>query len=177
MANVSMQQNGDACAAIGPVYRYEPSFTIALGGGGTSFVGFVTPPTGNIRVLGRSYSSSDSPLTIELIEATFTGGSATRTLNRNLTLPVNPPVTMLTNVTPGTLGPVITGVTLRSSPVLLGTSQVSIAGDTNTLILKPNTSYVIRFTNGGGLNAQIAAGIDLRLALPSDYVTLKPNEI
>lgn len=177
MANISMQQNGDACAAIGLVTRYEASFTIALTGG-VSYLGFVTPPGTPIRVLGRSYGSSDSPLTIELLEATFTGGTATRTLNRNLTLPVNAPVNMLTNVTPGTFFTgVLTGVTLRSSPALLGASQVSIAGDTNTLILKPNTNYVIRFTNGGGLNAQISAGIDLRFTLPSDYVTLKPNEI
>lgn len=144
----------------GDVYRAEFSATIAVAATGTYFIGVVV---GNVplQILSRAYTSSESPLTIELIEATFTVGTNARTLSRNLSNLNAPPAQFVSGVTPGTLGPVITGITLRA-PAAGGASQVALNADDNVLITKRNTSYVVRFTNGGGANALVSGAIDYR---------------
>lgn len=144
----------------GDVYRAEFSATIALAATGTYFLGVVV---GNVplQILSRAYSSSESPLTIELIEATFTLGANARTLSRNLQNTNPAPAQFVSGVTPGTLGPVLTGITLRA-PAAGGASQVALSADDNVLITKRNTSYVVRFTNGGGANALVSGAIDYR---------------
>lgn len=144
----------------GDVYRAEFSATIATAATGTYFIGVVV---GNVplQILSRAYTSSESPLTIELIEATFTVGTNARTLSRNLSNLNAPPAQFVSGVTPGALGPVITGITLRA-PAAGGASQVALNADDNVLITKRNTSYVVRFTNGGGANALVSGAIDYR---------------
>jgi len=158
---VTINQPEDVNSAVmGKVYRAEFSATIATATTGTYYVGLTTP-NAPIRVMGRAYSSSESPLTIELFEATFSAGSNTRTLNRDLSIATSPPAQFVSGVTPGALGTAITGLTLRA-PTAGGTAQVSINSDDSILTLKRNTSYVVRFTNGGGANAIVSGAIDYR---------------
>lgn len=153
-------------AKMGLVYRSEIGAVIAVATTGTYFVGVQASPS-RIRVLSRSYSSSESPLTIELFEATFTGGTPVRTLNANQNVGGTSPAPMFGGVTPGSLTTVITGLTLRA-PTAGGTAQVSVNADDSVLILKENQPYVIRFTNGGGVNANIGAVINLRAMQPEE---------
>lgn len=159
MATTTQDEIDNAIAA-GLIFRAEFGKTIALASTGTYFLGLVVGDV-PLKVLGRSYSSSESPLTIELIEATFTLGSNARTVNRNMASLNTPPAQFVSDVTPGALGAVITGITLRAA-TSGGSSAVSVAGDTNALVTKRNTSYVVRFTNGGGANAVVAGAIDYR---------------
>lgn len=151
----------------GLVFRSDISAVIATAATGTYFLGFTTGAQ-RVRLLARSYSSSESPLTVELFEATWSAGSAARTLNSNLAISniVNP-ATMFSGVTPGTLGSVITGITLRSATGT-GSAQLQIAADESPLIFKANTSYVIRYTNGGGPNASIGTVFALRAMQPEE---------
>lgn len=166
MSTQSTQDLNQFCVTRGLVYRSEIGTTIALAATGVYYVGLVTGAA-PIAILSRAYSSSESPLSVDLFEATFTDGAPVRTFNRKLSGPPTPPAQFIGGVTQGTLGAVITGVTLRA-PAANGTAQVSIQADDNMLILKPSTSYVLRFTNGGGANAVIGASIDMRLVLPSE---------
>lgn len=154
-------------AKMGLVYRTELAAVIALAATGVYYVGFTTGPTA-VRVLSRSYSSSESPLTIELFETTFTGGVALRTLNANLNVAnsINP-APQFGAVTPGALVTPVTGIVLRA-PTVGGTAALSITSDASPLVLKPNTSYVLRFTNGGGANANIGAVTNLRFVQPEE---------
>lgn len=158
MVTYVTQSDTDAAGVQGDVFRAEFGATIAVASTGTFFLGVLT---GNIplRVLGRAYTSSESPLSIELFEATFSAGANVRTLCRNLSNPATPPAQFVGAVTPGTLGSVITGITLRA-PTVGGTAAVSLTPDNNVLVLKRNTSYVVRLTNGGGANAVVAGAID-----------------
>lgn len=166
MSTQSTQDLNQFCVTRGLVYRAEIGATIATASTGVYYVGLVTGAA-KIAILSRSYSSSESPLSVDLFEATFTAGAAVRTFNRDLSGPPTPPAQFIGGVTQGTLGSVITGVTLRAQTAG-GTSQIAIQADDNMLILKPSTSYVLRFTNGGGANAVIGASIDMRLVLPSE---------
>lgn len=155
---VTTQHELDVAAPLGEIWRAEFGATIAIATTGVFYVGVTTGET-PMHVLSRAYSSSESPLSVELFEASFSGGSNARTLNRNLAITSTPPFQFVANVTPGALGAVVTGVTLRA-PTSGGSAAVSIPADTNSLILKRNTSYVVRFTNGGPANAVVSGAID-----------------
>lgn len=127
---------------------------------GTSvLIGFVTG-TRPMIALDRSYSSSESLLTVELFEATFTGGTDIRTLNRNLVIGGTPPVQFKSGVT-ATLVTPITTATFRAG-VSTGAAAVAVTSEAARLILKPSTSYVLRITNGGAGAATIGAGFTYR---------------
>lgn len=158
MSGVIIQDELDAAAAQGEVWRAEFGATIAVATTGVFYVGVLIGDV-PMRVLGRAYTSSESPLSIDLFEATFSAGTNARTLNRNLASTSAPPYQFIQGVTPGSLVTVITGITLRA-PATGGTAAVSLSPDNNQLILKRNTSYVVRFTNGGQANAQVAGAID-----------------
>lgn len=166
MRQIIDQNINDYYSAHSQVYRAEIGATIAVATTGTYFVGMTTGAV-PLRILSRAYSSSEFALTIELFEATWSGGVNARTLNKDLGGNQTPPVQFLGGVTPGTLTTVLTGITLRA-PTSGGTAQVSLQADNNVLITKPNASYVIRFTNGGGVNAIIGASIEYRLIQPDD---------
>lgn len=156
----------DYYAKQGRVYRAEIGVT-GLAASGTFLAGVTTGST-PLRILQRAYSSSGNILTIELFEAAFTGGGATglRVLNRNFNQPINPPATFLTNVT-ATPGAPLTAVTLRAATTT-GSASLSVQSDDNVLVLKPNTQYVIRFTNGASSAADIGAAIDFRSVQPEE---------
>lgn len=166
MFRIITQDINEYYAKMGLVFRYEIGAVIALATTGTYHVG-VTTGAAPVRVLYRSYSSSESPLTIELFEATWSAGATVRVLNANLGIAGSPPATMFGAVTPGTLGAVITSASLRA-PTAGGSAQLTVTADSSVLILKAGTSYVLRFTNGGGINASVGAVINLRNMQPEE---------
>lgn len=155
----------DYYAKQGKVFRAEIGMSIAAG---VAFLVGVQTGSIPLRILQRAYNSSENLLTIELFEVAFTGGSSSgiRTLNRNLNIGGTPPATFLGGVT-ATPGTPITGVTLRAGTTT-GSAQLAIQSDDNVLVLKPDTQYVIRFTNGGAGTATVGAGIDFRNTQPEE---------
>lgn len=146
----------------GYVFRAEYS-TTGLAAAGTFHVGLLA---GNDEVVigTRSYSSSEAILTIELFEATYSAGTDPRIFNRRLNSQHIVPATVKVGVTPGTLGTPITAITLRA-PGTTGSSSLQLTADDNLLYLKPNTSYVVRLTNGGAAAANIGSAFDFRRAV------------
>jgi hypothetical protein len=143
----------------GQVWRIEHS-ALAVAAAGVSYIGFVTSGL-KLEALGRSYASTGNALVVELFEATFTGGTNIRTLNRDLAVTTAPPVQMKTGITPGALGDVITGIRVVAA-TSTGSAQVGVNNDGSLLLLKPNTSYIIRMTNTGTGAADIGTSIDYR---------------
>ncbi len=152
----------DYLAAQGLIFRAELSYA-AIAAAGFAYTG-VTTGADEVVILQRAYSSSDTVLTVELFEATYTAGAAARTLNRRFSNTDPLPATIMQGVTPGTLGTPITAVTLRAVTGT-GTAALQITGDDSHLYLKPNTSYVVRYTNGGSQAATISNGFDFRRVL------------
>lgn len=152
--------------AAGLVGRAELSYT-GIAAAGFAYSG-ITTGADELVILQRAYSSSEGVLTVELFEATFTAGTDPRLLNRRLGLPVPAVATIKQGVTPGTLTTPVTGNTYRASTGT-GQASVSIPGDDNRLFLKANTSYVVRYANGGANAATIANSFDFRKALKGNW--------
>lgn len=150
----------------GLVFRSDVGAVIAVAATGEYFVGFQTGAS-RVKLLSRSYGSSESPLTVELYKASWTGGTAVRTLNANLAIAGPNPVPLMGGVTPGALGAVVTGLTLRAGTAG-GSAQLQVAADASVLIFEAGTSYVIRFLNGGGPNASIGATLAMRAMQPEE---------
>lgn len=165
MSQTEMLPN-DYLIAQGLIFRAEIGFT-GVAAGSIVYAG-ITTGVEELVILQRAYSSSEGILTIELFEASFTLGSAARTLNRRFNSPEQAPGTVMQGVTPGALGNAITGVTLRA-PTTGGTAALSISGDDSRLYLEPLTSYVVRYTNGGGAGAAISNSFDFRKALAGNW--------
>lgn len=165
MATPSMTFD-DYVIAAGLIGRAELSYT-GIAAAGFAYSGITTGPD-EVVILQRSYNSSDAVLTVELFEATFTGGTDPRLLNRRLSLPAPTSAIVKQGVTPGSLNTPITGATYRASTGT-GQASVSIPGDDSRLYLKANTNYVVRYTNGGTNTATIANGFDYRKALKGNW--------
>lgn len=145
--------------SAGQVWRAEHSAT-DVAAAGVSYLGFVTSNV-ELEALSRSYSSTGNSLTVELFEATFTGGANVRTLNRRMGVAGAPPVQFKTGITPAALTTVKTGLTILAA-ASTGSAQAGQTSDSSLLILKANTSYVIRLTNSGSGAATVGATIDYR---------------
>lgn len=143
----------------GQVWRAEHS-ALALAAAEVTYLAFVTSNV-EMEILTRGYSSTGNAMTVELFEATFTGGTNVRTLNRRLSTAGTTPVQMKTAVTPGALTTVISGLRVLAA-TSTGSAQVGVSADAGLLILKRNTSYVVRITNSGSGASDIGAAIDYR---------------
>lgn len=152
--------------AAGQVYRAEIGYT-GVAATGAVHTG-ITTGADELVVLQRGYSSSESALLVELFEATFTVGTDARVLNRRLSASQVSPIIIKQGVTPGALGAAITGVTLRAG-VTTGSASLSVPGDDSRLYLKPNTSYVVRYTNQGATAASISNSFDFRKSLKGNW--------
>lgn len=152
----------DYLAAQGLIFRAEVSYA-AVPAAGPVYTG-VTTGADEVVILQRAYSSSDTAMTVELFEATYSAGTPARTLNRRFSNTDPLPATIVQGVTPGALGSPITGVTLRAATGT-GTAALQITGDDSHLYLKANTSYVVRYTNGGSQAATLSNSFDFRKAL------------
>lgn len=152
--------------AAGLVGRAEISY-VGIAAAGFAYSGIQTGAD-ELVILQRAYSSSEATLTVELFEATFSAGTDPRLLNRRLSMPVPAVANIKQGVTPGTLTTPVTGASYRASTGT-GQSSVSIPGDDSRLYLKANTSYVVRYTNGGTNAATISNGFDFRKALKGNW--------
>ena len=152
--------------AQGLIFRAEMSFA-GIAAADFAYSG-ITTGADELVILQRAYSSSEAALTVELFEATFTGGTDPRLLNRRLSNTSAKPATIKQGVTPGALGNAITGATYRA---VVGTGQASVAvpGDASRIYLKANTSYVVRHTNNGANAATINNGFDFRKTLKGNW--------
>lgn len=152
--------------AQGLIFRAEISYA-GIGAGAVVYTG-ITTGADEVAILQRAYSSSEAALTVELFEASFTVGTDPRLLNRRLANLSAAPATVKQGVTPGALTTPITGATYRA---VIGTGQasVSVPGDDSRIYLKANTSYVVRYTNGGGNAASISNGFDFRKVLKGNW--------
>lgn len=156
----------DYLIAQGMIFRAEISYA-GIAAAGVAYTGITTGPE-EVAILQRTYSSSESTLTVELFEASYTGGADPRLLNRRLSNASAPPATIKTGVTPGALGSVVTGNTYRASTGT-GQTSVTVPGDDNHIYLKANTSYVVRYTNGGANAATIGNTLDFRKTLRGNW--------
>lgn len=120
----------DYLAAQGLIFRTEISYA-GIAAAGFAYTG-VTTGADEVVILQRAYSSSDTILTVELFEATYSAGSAARTLNRRFANTDPLPATIMQGVTPGTLGAVLTGLTLRAATGT-GTAALQVTGDDSHL--------------------------------------------
>lgn len=153
-------------AAAGLIFRAEISYA-GIAAAGFAYSGITTGPD-ELVILQRAYSSSEATLTVELFEATFSAGTDPRLLNRRLSSTQAVPATIKQGVTPGTLTTPVTGATYRASTGT-GQASVSIPGDDSRIYLKANTSYVVRYTNGGANAATISNGFDFRKVLKGNW--------
>lgn len=152
--------------AQGLIFRAELSYA-GVAAAGVAYTGIATGAD-EVVILQRSYSSSESTLTVELFEATFTPGGDPRLLNRRLAIASAAPATVKTGVTPGALGAVVTGNTYRASTGT-GQTSVTVPGEDNKIYLKANTQYVVRYTNGGSNAATIGNALDFRKVLKGNW--------
>lgn len=107
--------------------------------------------TGNdpVMYMSRHYQSSAFQVLVELYEEGFTGGSLVPSGNRNMNNTTGTsPSSHFTGVTRSG------GGTLRASLLMIGLSTGGAsnanANDDEYFVLKPNTNYVLAFTNQTG---------------------------
>lgn len=144
-------------AKTGRTFRAEAVATVALG---SAYLIGITTGALPLRLLGRRYQTSLTPLTVELSEAPWTGGTLCRTNNRNLMVAGAPPAVFNQGVT-GTPGTVITGLTLRDTTTV-------ITGGGSVLTLRPNTQYIVKISNGLLTAALIEAYFEFREWRPDE---------
>lgn len=149
--------------AQGLLFRAELSYT-GVAASGVVYTGILTGAD-EICVPQRSYSSSEASMQIDLFEATFTAGSDPRVFNRRLSITQVAPATVKQGVTPGTLGTAISSINLRAATAA-GTTPES---DDSLFYLKPNTSYVVRYSNFGSATATISNWFDFRKVLKGGW--------
>lgn len=166
MSNVPQMPNIEYLVAQGLVFRVELGYT-GVGAGGFAYTG-ITTGSSEVVVLQRTFGSSESVLTAELFEASYTGGTDPRILNRRLSSAEVVPATVKQGVTPGALGNAITAATLRAGSTT-GSASLQVSGDESRIYLKANTSYVLRYTNGGAGAASIGNSIDFRKVLKGPW--------
>lgn len=159
----------DFLIAQGLVFRAEISYA-GIAAAGFAYTG-ITTGSDELVILQRSYSSTEGVLTVELFEATWSGGADPRLLNRRMSNTSAAPATIKTGVTPGTLGEAETGNTYRASTGT-GQTSVTVPGEDNKLYLKANTPYVVRYTNGGANAATIGNALDFRKVLKGNWESL-----
>lgn len=152
--------------AQGLIFRAEAGYTGVAVAPAAVYTGVTTGPE-EVIVLGRAYTSSESVLTIELFEATYSGGTPARLFNRRLSNASAAPATVMQGVTPGALGNVITGITLRAT-TSTSTASLQISRDDGRIYLKANTSYVVRYRNEGSQAATIGNAFDFRKVLKGE---------
>lgn len=156
----------DFILASGHVFTAEAGFA-GVASSASVHIG-ITTGSAELVILSRAYNSTESAMTIELFEAQHSAGTPARTYNRRLSSQQAAPATVNINVTPGTLGTVISAATPRAA-TSGGSAQLQVSGDDRRLYLKANTSYVVRLTNNGQSSATMGATFDYRGALKGEW--------
>ncbi|HGM4307274.1 TPA: hypothetical protein ACKPFN_003693 [Pseudomonas aeruginosa] len=152
-----------ALAKNGRIWRVSHSWT--LGGAEAFHFGFAIGERDMIA-LSREYFTMSTGLKVELFQATWSGGTQAKTINRRLDLKDSPPpVQWYQGVTPGSLGAAITGFEIEST----SSNRVGKDGDKEPFIHTAMTSYVLRVTNTGSGNQPFSFSLDFREKNPSEY--------
>lgn len=152
------QTDDERAIDLGQMYSTEFSAAGVLSAG-TTLVGIQTG-TRPLLIGDRSYSSTESSLRVELFEVSFTGGTDVNRYNRNIVIGGTGSVAIKSGVT-------ATPVTAITTANFIATSsanniQLALVNDGARLVLKPQTQYVIRFTNTGSATATIGARFNYR---------------
>lgn len=145
----------------GQVWRVEaenPSVTAA-----SSFKLGWTTGNKKVVVTSRIYESTFTKLRASLYERAFSGGSAGRLLNRDLSIVTGSPITAFSSVTSSatvSLGaPKTFGTTYPSAAN--GNARTAYIGGLLGIILKPNTSYIVDLVNQGAATGEIFTAFDV----------------
>lgn len=152
------QTDDERAIDLGQMYSAEFSAAGVLSAG-TALVGIQTG-TRPLMIGDRSYSSTEASLRVELFEVSFTGGTDVNRYNRNIVIGGTGSVAIKSGVT-------ATPVTAITTANFIATSsanniQLALVNDGARLVLKPQTQYVIRFTNTGAATATIGARFNYR---------------
>lgn len=116
--------------------------------------------------LSRSYATLSTSLTVELYQATFTGGSTMHTINRRLASSGDPkPAQFLYGVTPGALGTKVTGFVSEAAT----NNRVGKDGDKEPFVHTALTSYVLRIINSGASTQTFQFSVEYREKIPYEY--------
>lgn len=163
-AQLVVKTNEEQQISSGFVYSAEYS-QAGVAAAGQVLIGFTTSSRPMVA-LDRGYSSTESSVTVELYEVTFTGGTNVRMYNRNQVIGGASPILFKSGVT-ATLGTPITSRTFLAGSST-GSASVGISSEASTVILKPLTSYVLRMANNSASAATLSAGFTYRELSPTD---------
>ncbi|MNN38261.1 hypothetical protein D3C81_1522460 [compost metagenome] len=152
-----------AMAKLGLVWRAAHSWSMAASA--TFDFGFVVGET-EMVALSREYFTFSTGIRVELFEASFTGGTPAKTINRHLKFKDKPaPIQFFAGVTAGALGTAITGFEYESTT----SNRVGKSGDQEPFIHDALKSYVLRFTNTGSGTQPFSFAVDFRLKVPGEF--------
>ena len=140
---------------------FSASYKVTLTAGTSSYISFVTPNTERvIHYRPASIATSADKLSYFLYESgTFTGGSVLSIVNRNrrsITVAETVIKTGVTSTLDGTL--LYTGFVGGGSGVGQSRSG-SETGESQEWVLKKNTVYLIKLTNGSSSSNEICLGL------------------
>lgn len=122
-------------------------------------LGFTTPDK-EIVILSRDYTATIGEIFAALYEATYTGGTAARVLNRRLGHS-GPQLMAVSEGVTASLTSVVTSATIRAGSSG-GNANAVLPGDLKALILKPLTSYVVSLLNNTAQAGLIGLSFDFR---------------
>ncbi len=141
----------------GLTFNTQAAF-VGVAAGTEALIGVVTGADG-MTVLGQGYNSTGVGVTVSLYEIAFSGGTDTRTVNRNLGGPA-PTMIPKQGVT---ATPVTAIIQTTFTAIAAGQqAQLALVQDFQRLVLKPNTSYVIGLKNNDAGVATISSSITWR---------------
>jgi hypothetical protein len=131
---------------------------LAVAAAAEAFISILTGPS-PVIIVAQEYQSSEVVGTVSLYEVAATGGTAPRQTPRNLASTEAAPATVRqgATVTPNT--PLLR--TAFRAPTGVFNRMVANT-ETDQIVLKPNTQYVIGVLNGGAAAADIRASITYR---------------
>lgn len=120
----------------------------AIASQGTYDLGILTGSSTAIYIPAAVTTSSDS-VTISVQEgAVVTGGTPVTVTNRNRQSTISSKVTLVAAPTVSNAGTVVASSFIGGVKGYLQSRQGGTASGGNKMVLKPNTQYLLRFTNG-----------------------------
>lgn len=160
---IPVQLEGPILARHGVLWRADHVWSLAAGA--SMYIGW-TVGERDMAALGRDYFTLSTRIVVDLFEASYTGGTNMRTINRRLDMRDQmPPVQFKHSVTPGSLVTSVTGFVAEAA----GPQRVGRQGDTEPFYHPAGTSWVLRITNGGNSTSEFSFALDYRTKIPGEY--------
>ncbi|WP_442108200.1 hypothetical protein [Pseudomonas sp. NUPR-001] len=120
----------------------------------------------DVIALSRNYFTLSTSITVELYEASFTGGIQMHTINRRLASSGDPkPTQFYYGVTPGALGSKITGFVSEAT----SSNRVGKDGEKEPFVHTAQATYVLRVINSGSGNQPFTLSVEYREKIPYEY--------